>query len=120
MVEFTKYMMPVQYSGLGVMKEHLQCRKSCSLFDVSHMGQVWVTGKDRHRFVEKVSTVDLTKGKNKAGLALMLNPEAGIIDDTIVTDMGDGILMVLNSGNKWGDLEHMERYRDGLEVEVEH
>lgn len=38
MVEFTNYMMPVQYAGMGVMKEHLQCRQSASLFDVSHMG----------------------------------------------------------------------------------
>ena len=38
MVEFTGYEMPVQYEGLGVLKEHLHCRSKCSLFDVSHMG----------------------------------------------------------------------------------
>lgn len=62
----------------------------------------------------------MTKGANKAALALMLNPDAGIIDDTIVTEMGDGIQMVLNSGNKWADIEHMQRHTDGMEVHLEH
>jgi len=57
MVDFAGYSMPVKYP-LGGLKEHLHCRSSVGLFDVSHMGQIRVTGRDAAKFLEKMTVVD--------------------------------------------------------------
>ena len=57
MVNFADYLMPVNYP-LGGLKEHLHCRKSVGLFDVSHMGQVRFRGKDASKLLELVTVVD--------------------------------------------------------------
>ena len=87
------YNMPVQYPT-GIIKEHEFCRSSASIFDVSHMGQIIISGTDRMRLLER-TTVGSTKsrknlylgrfkdGINECYLTLFLNEEAGIIDDAI-------------------------------------
>jgi aminomethyltransferase len=89
MVEFAGYEMPVNYKD-GVLKEHLFCREKSGLFDVSHMGQIKIRGKDAQEFVEKLCVADV-KGlnPNNSSLSLILNEKAGIIDDTIVTKFAD-------------------------------
>lgn len=89
MVEFAGYEMPVNYKE-GILKEHLFCREKSGLFDVSHMGQVKIRGKNAQEFVEKICVADV-KGLNLNGstLSLILNETAGIIDDTIVTKFAD-------------------------------
>jgi aminomethyltransferase len=57
-VPFAGYEMPVQYPE-GILKEHLHCRNSAGIFDVSHMGQVKITGKDAQDFLEKVTVADV-------------------------------------------------------------
>ena len=89
MVGFAGYDMPVNYPA-GVLKEHLFCRESASLFDVSHMGQFKIFGKDRVDFVEKICVGDITNLPSKhSTLSLILNEKAGIIDDTIVSKYDD-------------------------------
>ena len=58
MVPFAGYDMPVQYKG-GLMKEHHQVRDSAAIFDVSHMGQVRIFGKDREEFIERATVIDM-------------------------------------------------------------
>jgi aminomethyltransferase len=58
MVEFAGYSMPVQYTNMGLMKEHLYTRNSCGVFDVSHMGQVYVRGSHASEFLERITVVD--------------------------------------------------------------
>lgn len=85
MVPFAGYEMPVQYPE-GIIKEHLFCRESVGLFDVSHMGQVKIVGKDASSFIEHLTVADcqgLEKGK--ATLSLIMNVNGGIQDDCIVT-----------------------------------
>lgn len=82
------YDMPVQYPQ-GIIKEHLHCRSSASIFDVSHMGQLEISGKDRLKLLER-TTVGSTKRNrinniNEAYLTLFLNENGGIIDDAIVS-----------------------------------
>lgn len=73
MVEFAGYEMPVQYKE-GVLKEHLFTRESASLFDVSHMGQIKIRGKDAIDFVEKLAVGDVRGKKVHEGfLSLILN-----------------------------------------------
>lgn len=89
MVGFAGYEMPVNYPA-GVLKEHLFCRESASLFDVSHMGQLKIYGKNRVDFVEKICVCDVEGLKPKESkLSLILNDKAGIIDDTIVSKYDD-------------------------------
>lgn len=107
MAEFAGYDMPIQYKGLGILKESLATRNSAGFFDVSHMGQARVRGKDRRKFVEKVLVGDpFALPANKCSLSLVLTPEAGILDDVIFSTHPDHINIVLNAGNKHLDFKH--------------
>ena len=86
MVPFAGYDMPVQY--FGIIEEHMHCRENASLFDVSHMGQVHIYGKDRFSFIESLCVGDIKDLKSGgASLSLFTNDKGGIIDDTIITNM---------------------------------
>ena len=84
------YNLPVYYPK-GIIKEHLHCRASASIFDVSHMGQLVITGPDRLKLLQR-TTVGSTDRKSKASitecyLTMFLNEQAGIIDDAIATNL---------------------------------
>jgi len=103
MVPFANYELPVQFEGQGVLKEHLHTRAdhSASLFDVSHMGQIKWFGKDAVKFIEKMVVGDiegLQPGQTK--LSLIMNESGGIVDDTVITNAGDHIYMVVNGACK--------------------
>ena len=88
MVEFAGYDMPVQY--FSVIDEHNNCRDHASVFDVSHMGQIRIHGKDRMKFIESVCVSDIKELKNgSATLSLLTNNNGGINDDTIITNMSE-------------------------------
>ena len=85
LVPFAGWEMPVQYPD-GVLKSHFHTRESCSLFDVSHMGQLKITGKDRVSFIESVSVADVQAlAVNQARLSSFTNDQFGVIDDCMVT-----------------------------------
>lgn len=103
MVPFAGYELPVQYEGLGVLKEHNHTRASgcASLFDVSHMGQIRWHGKDAIKFIEKMVVGDIASLKEgEAKLSLIMNEAGGIVDDTVITNAGDHIYMVVNGACK--------------------
>lgn len=107
-VPFAGYELPVQYKA-GLMKEHLHCREKSGLFDVSHMGQLKIHGKDRHDFIERITVVDMQALKDGEGsLSLITNEKGGIIDDTVITRKSDHIYMVVNAACKDKDLAHMD------------
>jgi len=112
MVPFAGYELPVLYKfgeNSGVMKEHLWCRSpgKASLFDVSHMGQIRWHGKDRAAFLETVVVGDIGGLNVGSGcLSLVTNENGGIIDDTVITNAGDYIYMVVNGATKFGDMAH--------------
>lgn len=88
MFPFAGFDMPVQYSG--VLEEHLNCRENACLFDVSHMGQIHIYGKDRFDFIESLCTGNVRELKTNNGLlSVFLNDKGGIIDDTIITNLPD-------------------------------
>ncbi|MBY4675175.1 glycine cleavage system aminomethyltransferase GcvT [Marinobacterium arenosum] len=119
MVPFAGYEMPVQYP-LGVKKEHLHTREQAGLFDVSHMGQVKLTGANAAAALEKlvpVDIIDLPVGKQR--YALFTNDEGGIMDDLMVTNYGDYIYVVVNAACKDQDIAHMRaNLGEGVELEV--
>lgn len=109
MVPFAGYDMPVQYSD-GVKKEHLHTRESAGIFDVSHMGQIRVTGKDSAALLERCTVVDTQALKPGQGsLSLLMTPEGGIADDCIITKVHEEeFAVVLNAGCKDADLEQIK------------
>ena len=85
MVPFAGYLMPVQYSNLSITQSHLHTREHVSIFDVSHMLQSEVHGKDRIAFMESITVGDIGPLKPGTGtLTLFTNQKGGIIDDLIV------------------------------------
>ena len=92
MVEFAGFEMPILFPGEhgGVMKEHLFTRKSCGVFDVSHMGQLHITGKDAAKFLERLTVVDTQAlAHGQASLSVIMNEKGGIKDDCIITKVND-------------------------------
>jgi aminomethyltransferase len=103
MVPFAGYHLPVQYEGLGVLKEHLHTRAAghAGLFDVSHMGQIKWYGKDAVQFLESMVVGDIAGLKEgEARLSLIMNEKGTIVDDTVISNAGDHIYMVVNGACK--------------------
>ncbi len=106
MVPFAGYQMPVQYEG--IIAEHRWTRESAGLFDVSHMGQLIIAGKDAEKGLESLLPADLKILKDgRLRYSLLLTEDAGIIDDLMVTRRGDHFYMVVNGATKHDDIEHM-------------
>lgn len=123
MVPFAGYELPVLYKSEngGVMKEHLWCRSpgKSSLFDVSHMGQIRWRGKDRVAFLEKLVVGDIAGLSPGHGcLSLITNANGGIIDDTVITNAGEYIYMVVNGATKFGDMKHFQEQMANFDGDV--
>jgi len=113
MVSFAGYAMPVQYRS-GLMAEHRHCRESAALFDVSHMGQVHLTGTDAAASLETLVPMDvigLAGGRQR--YAFFTNGNGGLLDDlmivrpTVGAGFGD-LFLVVNAGCKDADLRHLQ------------
>ena len=98
--------MPIQYKD-GVIQEHKFTRLNSGIFDVSHMGQLYIIGKDDLTSdLEKIFPIDLQKlNLNQSKYSFLMNDEGGIYDDLIITKMEDGYLIVLNAACKISDLK---------------
>jgi len=118
MVPFAGYEMPVQYP-LGVLKEHLHCRASAGLFDVSHMGQVVLRARsgavqDAAAALEALVPVDLLGLKpGRQRYAMFTDEAGGILDDLMVANRGDDLFLVLNAACKADDLAHLRAHLSG-------
>ena len=115
MVPFAGYQLPVLYEGDdgGVLKEHLHTRSpdGAAMFDVSHMGQLRWKGKDAVAFLEKMIVGDVQNlESSRARLSMITNEDGNILDDTIVTNFGDHIFMVVNGACKHSDMAHFDKY----------
>lgn len=111
MVPFAGYDMPVQYP-LGVMKEHQHTREQAGLFDVSHMGQILLTGAGAAKALEAlvpVDIIDLPVGMQR--YAMFTNEQGGILDDLMVANLGnDKLFLVVNAACKEQDLAHLRKH----------
>ncbi len=105
-VEFAGYEMPIQYSK-GVIEEHKFTREHAGIFDVSHMGQLFVYGNENLTSdLEKIFPLDLKNlQQNCSKYSFLMNEEAGVYDDLIITKLKDGYLIILNAACKEKDLE---------------
>lgn len=125
MVPFAGYDMPVQYDGLGVMAEHNACREAAALFDVSHMGQIMITGADDIAArMEKLVPGDIQGLKpGQMRYSVLLNEKGGIMDDLMITrpageHADDGLYLVVNAATKHDDFAHIKAHI-GDDVQME-
>ena len=120
MVDFGGWDMPVQYTA-GVIEEHMRCRTQSGLFDVSHMGEIWVEGPDAIAFVNRLTTNDVTKLiDGQAHYSALTNANGGVVDDLLVYRFShDRLLLVVNAGTTekdwaWIKSHHSEHDDLGL------
>jgi aminomethyltransferase len=119
LVEFAGYEMPIWYTS--TVEEHMAVRDSAGIFDVSHMGRVDVSGPDAGKFIENLFPTDIGKQPTgKSVYTLLLNEDAGIIDDLIVLKMGEErYLVVINAASRAKDIRHMEQTGGGLRFKMD-
>lgn len=118
MVEFAGWEMPVEYTG--IREEHLAVRNAAGLFDVSHMGEVEVRGKEAASLCQWVTTNDIANLKNlQAEYTLLCNPQGGVIDDIIVYKFSDDHFFIcVNAVNTVKDYEWIKNAGGRFDAEV--
>ncbi len=119
MVPFGGFEMPIQYSD--IITEHNAVRKACGVFDVSHMGEVLVTGPDAERYVQHIFTNDIAGAEvGQIFYGMMLHENGGTVDDLLVYKMADGAwFLVINAANIDKDVAHMMAQTNGFDVNVD-
>ena len=109
MVEFAGYWMPVQFEG--IIAEHLWTRAHAGLFDVSHMGQLDVSGEGAAAALEAVLPIDLATLKpGSQRYSLLLDEIGGVLDDLMVTNAGHHWYLIVNGATKWDDIAHLREH----------
>lgn len=114
MVPFAGYHMPVQYKG--IIAEHQATRESAGLFDVSHMGQIDVLGDGADAWLERLTPSNITGLKEgNARYSVLTNESGGVVDDLIVTRLGDRMRLVVNGARRAAVDAHLkENPADGV------
>ncbi len=117
MQPFGGFIMPIQYSN--ITEEHNAVRQHCGVFDVSHMGEVTVKGKDAERYVNHIFTNDIAGAPvGKIFYGMMCYEDGGTVDDLLVYKMGEQeFFLVINAANIDKDVEWMESHLEGYDVE---
>ncbi|MED0675637.1 glycine cleavage system aminomethyltransferase GcvT [Aneurinibacillus thermoaerophilus] len=112
-IDFGGWELPVQFSS--IQKEHEAVRTKAGLFDVSHMGEVEVKGKDALAFIQKITTNDASKlAVGQAQYSIMCYPNGGTVDDLLVYKLSeDHYLLVINAANIEKDVVWMQQHAEG-------
>ena len=111
--------MPIQYSN--IVDEHNAVRQACGVFDVSHMGEVLVTGAESEKFVNHIFTNDVTGAPDgKIYYGMMCHPTGGVVDDLLVYKMADKrYFLVINASNIDKDVAWITEHARNFDVVVE-
>ena len=109
-VPFAGYEMPIQYKD-GIVKEHISTRLYAGFFDVSHMGQLFISGnKFSEDSLEKIIPLDFKEIKmNQSKYSFLINDEGGVIDDLIITRVEEGFNIILNAACKDNDIKEISK-----------
>ncbi len=118
MVPFAGYEMPVQYPA-GIIAEHRHTRSQAGLFDVSHMGQVRITGAEAAQALETLVPTDVAGlGEYRQRYALFTDDQGGILDDLMISNAGAHLFLVVNAACKAEDIARLRTHiGDRCEVE---
>jgi aminomethyltransferase len=118
LVEFAGWEMPVQFAG--IIEEHVHTRTACSLFDVSHMGRLKLTGKDCESFLNRLCTRNLAGAEvGRCYYSHICREDGGILDDLIVSRFESHWGIVCNGANRQKILSWLDKRRDGTDVRVQ-
>ena len=119
MSPFGGFIMPIQYAGIA--PEHMAVREKVGLFDVSHMGEVTVRGKDAERYVQHIFTNDIANAPvGKIYYGMMCYEDGGTVDDLLVYKMGDNdFFLVINASNIDKDWAWMQQHAAGFDIDLQ-
>lgn len=119
MQPFAGFEMPILYTS--IIDEHNAVRNHCGVFDVSHMGEVTITGEDAEKYVNHIFTNDITGAPTgKVFYGMMLYEDGGVVDDLLVYKMGDNsFFLVINAANIDKDVDWLTKNTDGFNVKVD-
>lgn len=119
MSPFAGYDMPIEYEG--IVAEHNAVRNSCGVFDVSHMGEVLITGPDAQEYVNYIFSNDVrTIGSGQILYGMMLHPTGGVVDDLLVYKRSEeNFFLVINAANIDKDVAWIKGNTEGFDVKVE-
>ncbi len=117
-VPFAGYEMPLQYEG--ILKEALHTRRSLSIFDVSHMGEIEVRGDNALEFLSFITSNDPSKLEyGKVQYSILLTEKGTCVDDLLIYKLKDSFLCVVNAANRFKDFEYMKKMSENFKgVEV--
>ena len=120
MSPFGGFIMPIQYTN--ITDEHHAVRNDCGVFDVSHMGEVRITGPDAEQYVQHIFTNDITGAPvGQIYYGMMLYPNGGTVDDLLVYKMGENdFFLVINAANIDKDVDWMKQHTTGFNINLEH
>ncbi|MEB3100178.1 glycine cleavage system aminomethyltransferase GcvT [Ferviditalea candida] len=112
-IDFGGWELPVQFAG--IQKEHEAVRTKAGLFDVSHMGEIRVTGSDSFAFLQHLLSNDLSKLQPyQAQYTLMCYPDGGVVDDLLVYKYADDhYMLVVNASNTSKDFDWLQKHAEG-------
>jgi aminomethyltransferase len=125
MVEFNGWDMPVEYPasiGCGIIAEHMAVRTAVGIFDVSHMGDIRLSGPEALAAVQHISMNDAARlAVRQAQYSALLYPQGTFVDDVIVHRLGeDDYLLVINAGTREKDFNWVRDNTRQFECKVEH
>ena len=117
---FGGFDMPIQYTN--IVDEHNAVRQACGIFDVSHMGEVLITGAESEKFVNYIFTNDIAEAPDgKIFYGMMCHPTGGVVDDLLVYKMGaERFFLVINASNIDKDVAWIVEHAKEFDVVVEH
>ncbi len=119
MVQFAGYEMPIQYPN-GIIHEHKAVREKAGVFDVSHMGEFQLTGKDATEFLSKCTVNNAAKlTPGKAQYTAMCYNDGGIVDDHLIYCEENGFFIVVNAANIDKDFDWLQKNTEGYDVNLE-
>ena len=120
MSPFGGFIMPIQYTN--ITDEHNAVRTACGVFDVSHMGEVRITGPDAEKYVQHIFTNDVAGAPvGQIDYGMMLYPNGGTVDDLLVYKMGENdFFLVINAANIDKDVAWMKEHTDGFDIKLDH
>ena len=121
MVAFGGFDMPLLYQNAGIAPEHYAVREKVGLFDVSHMGEVTVRGKDAERYVQHIFTNDIAGAPvGKIYYGMMCYENGGTVDDLLVYKMGENdFFLVINAANIDKDWAWMQEHAKGFDIDLQ-
>ena len=118
MAEFAGYNMPIEFTGIN--DEHMTVRNGAGVFDVSHMGEIWVKGPKAEALLQRITTNDVAKlYDGKVQYSCMPNGRGGIVDDILVYRIDkETYMLCVNAANIDKDLEHLNRALAGFDCTI--